>query len=324
MSANKYITCKYTRCRVRTNLTTEGYCTNHAKIQNDLTNEDEIPFPCGKCCKDVKDGNKGVECSYCNIWYHALCVEIDEDAYVCVKKLPGFKWYCDGCNTKVNTLIVKAVSLENQVQTIQTEHDDMKRRLSLVEKQLAGSVNKEITTALNEKVDIDRRKLNLVVYNLPETKKDDKTVWTTEEMIDEDINCISKILDEELDIPMTSSSNISDARRLGRSKQVKPGESVPPRPMKIVFTDINIKRQVLAAARRLRESENDIAKKLFINPDLTEAQRKKDKDLREEMWQRRKNGENVAIQKGEIVKVSWVVRKERTITTKQSPVSSAM
>ena len=322
--ATKYITCKYTRCRVRTNLTTEGYCINHAKIQNELETEEEIPFPCGKCCKDVKDTNKGIECSYCNIWYHALCVEIDEDAYVCVRKLAGFKWYCDGCNDKVNTLIVKAVSLESQVHTIQTEHNEIKQRLTIVEKKLAGSVNKEIATALNEKVNIDRRKLNLIVYNLPEQVNDGETVWDNPEKIEKDINQISTILSEELQIKITSTSKISNALRLGRLKTVKPGETPTPRPLKIVFTDITMKREVLSSARRLRDSDKDIPKRLYINPDLTEAQRKKDKDLREEMWTRRQNGENVAIQKGEIVTVSWPVRKERTISKKQSPSANNM
>ena len=322
----KYVTCKYTRCRVRTNLTTEGYCQNHAKIQESISNEEEIPFPCGRCCKDVKDVNKGIECNYCNIWFHALCIEINEEAYVHIRKLPGFKWYCDGCNDKVNTLIVKAVSLESQVETIQTEQEAIKKRLEIVEKKLSGSVNKEISTALNEKVDIDRRKLNLIVYNLPEAKSDKDTVWDNPEKVEDDIARISEIISSELQIKMTETGKITNALRLGRTKTNSSGDKSGPRPMKIVFSDISMKRQVLSAAKRLRDSDNDIAKGLFINPDLTEAQRKRDKDLREEMWTRRQSGENVVIQKGEIITVTWEVRKHRTVHKKQAnaPTSNSM
>ena len=324
MSTNtKYITCKYQRCRVRTNLTTDGYCQNHAKIQENLANEEEIPFPCGKCCKDVKDANKGIECNYCNIWFHALCIEIDELSYTHVKKLTGFKLYCDFCNDKVNTLIVKAVSLENRVETIHSEHEEIKKRLLIVENKLNGSVNKEITTALNEKVDIDRRKLNLVVYNLPEAASNDDTVWSTPQKTEDDIARISDILKDELQIKITETSKITDARRLGISKTTT-GSPPKSRPMKIVFSNINIKREVLSAARRLRDSNNAIAKHIFINPDLTEAQRKKDKDIRDEMWKRREGGENVAIQKGEIITVTWEVRKHRTINRKQTNTNAAV
>jgi len=86
--------------------------------------------------------------------------------------------------------------------------------------------------------------------------------------------------------------------------------------MKIFFNDLTTKRDVLTKAKTLKDSTNKVAQGMFINPDLTEAQRKKDKELREKMWEiRRTENKNVIMQKGEIKEVSYFVPK-----TKRYPV----
>ena len=72
-----------------------------------------------------------------------------------------------------------------------------------------------------------------------------------------------------------------------------------------------------------RSCEDDIANRLYINPDLTPEQRKLDQKLRQEMWRRRtENKENVIIRKGEIVKVDWEVIKNRT-NVRATPITSS-
>ena len=62
----------------------------------------------------------------------------------------------------------------------------------------------------------------------------------------------------------------------------------------------------------MRESTDITLKGVFFNPDLTAEQRKKDKQLRDEMWEiREKQQKNVIIQKGKIVEVDREVRKTR-------------
>ena len=65
-------------------------------------------------------------------------------------------------------------------------------------------------------------------------------------------------------------------------------------------------------SKDLRNSDDEICRKIFVNPDLTEAQRTKDRILREEMWKiRETENKNVIIRKGEIVEVPHTVRKHR-------------
>ena len=248
-----------------------------------------------------------MQCDLCLDWHHAICLDISKDAYTWLRKLAGTRWFCSKCNSKVDQLIEKANSLEIETQTVKTEVIDLKKRMDNVEKKLQGSVTKEISVAINEKTDIERRKLNLVVFNLPEIISDKENAWDLPEKINKDIEDITNIINTELDIEI-GDNIIKDARRLGRKQTGADGK---PRPLKIVFSDLRKKREVLDAAKKLRSSENDIAKRLFINPDLTEAQREKDRELRKQMWERRGKGENVVIQRGEIVQADHEVRKTR-------------
>ena len=303
--------CKTPKCRRYANLNGEGYCGTCYKKQQAL-NLDTTPYPCGKCAKNCQDTNKCVQCDLCLEWYHIICVDIGEEAYRWLKKLPGSRWFCDGCNPKLETIMEKANSLEAETKVLKTDMNSVKDRLDKVEKKLQGSVHKEIGSAINERTDIERRKLNLIVFNLPEIDDPTNTAWDLPEKITKDIESVTKILEEELKIEIEHEELVIDARRLGgKAKETEPGKKPNPRPLKIVFKDMAKKREVLSAAKNLRKSANPIANKLFINPDLTEAQRKLDKELREKMWQRRSNGENVIIRRGEIVTTSHEVQKER-------------
>ena len=213
----------------------------------------------------------------------------------------------------------KANSIEAETKVLKTDMDNVKERLEKVEKKLQGSVHKEIGSALNERTDIERRKMNLIVFNLPEVEDPTNVVWDIPTKVTKDIESITKILEEELKIEIKHEELVVDARRLGGKAAVtSPGQKPRPRPLKIVFKDMAKKREVLSAAKNLREATNPIANKLFINPDLTEAQRTLDKKLREEMWQKRESGQNVVIRRGEIVTVNWDVPKTR------KPKSSSM
>ena len=133
-----------------------------------------------------------------------------------------------------------------------------------------------------------------------------KTVWNTPEKVAADIEKMTEIITEELGVGLSTRNGIINARRLGSKIDNKP------RPLRIEFKDLNSKRDVLTNAKKLRNSSDKVAKVLYINPDLTEEQRKHDKNLRKEMWrQRTEEGKNVMIKRGEIVEAPHQVRKTR-------------
>ena len=316
--------CKTTRCRVTKNLNIDGYCVECVKKQAKL-DEDTVPWPCGKCSKNCTDQNSAMECELCFKWYHAVCVDIPLEAYTWMRKVTGARWFCSMCNSKVDKLMEKANSLEVETKVLRTDMNSVTKRLEIVEKKLEGSVKKEIGSALNEQVDIEKRKLNLVVFNLPEPENTENTVWDIDTKVAKDTKEISRIIKDNLKIHI-SDNTIVNARRLGTldttSDSAKNG-TPKPRPLKITFSDITKKRDLLTAAKKLRSCEDDIANRLYINPDLTPEQRKLDQKLRQEMWRRRtENKENVIIRKGEIVTVDREVIKNRT-NVRATPITSS-
>ena len=73
----------------------------------------------------------------------------------------------------------------------------------------------------------------------------------------------------------------------------------------------------MTKSKDLRDSTDPINKQLYFNPDLTPEQRKKDQELRNEMWKiRETQNKNVVIKKGQIVEVPHNVNKKRP--TRQS------
>ena len=317
--------CQTYKCRVKTGLNETGYCPGCVKKQAALA-DDSTPYPCGTCKKNCTNENMGMFCELCLTWYHAICVDIPKDGYEWLKKVKGSKWFCSGCGSKVDQILDKANSLEVETKILRTDMDDVKTRLEKVEKKLQGSVKQEIGTALNEQVDIEKRKMNLIVFNLPEPENVEKTVWDLETKVARDTEAMTEIIKNELQIEIPENT-IINARRLGKldteSEGAKKG-SPKPRPLRITFSDIKRKRDILTVAKNLRDSSNEIAKKLFINPDLTPEQRKQDQELRKEMWRRRtENNENVVIRRGEIVTVNVDVRKTRGNTSAKSSGSNA-
>ena len=69
----------------------------------------------------------------------------------------------------------------------------------------------------------------------------------------------------------------------------------------MTLKDEATKWEVLKASRALRDSENDMVRNLYINKDMTQREREKNRLLREELKNRRAQGENVKIVRGKCI-----------------------
>ena len=84
---------------------------------------------------------------------------------------------------------------------------------------------------------------------------------------------------------------VKNIQRLGPEKEGK-----WPRPIKVTFEDIKVKREILAKSKLLNKGKY---KNVYINPDLTPNQRQHDQKLRNELKKRRDDGEeNLYIKQG--------------------------
>ena len=178
----------------------------------------------------------------------------------------------------------------------------VKSKLETIETSINKICHKEISESINEKNEIDKRKMNLMIFGLEENHDPG---WDNEQKIEQDLKIVENIVKEELGVGLSPRRGIVDVRRMGIKK---PNRN---RPLRVTFSDIQVKRDVLTNGRKLRQSSTGALNKVYINPDLTPAQREIEKELRDEMWKRREAGEKVIISKGKLVETTRDIKMKR-------------
>ena len=137
--------------------------------------------------------------------------------------------------------------MEKEVNEIKTVMDGQVKRTVMVVKE-----------DVEEVLEIERRRMNLVFHGVPETDAE------------HDIDQVAEILSTGLH--MDFDRHISSMYRIGKIDENKP------RPLRIVVNSLDGKKEILSRAKELRNVEN--FKRMFISPDLTRRQQKVDKELR--------------------------------------------
>ena len=125
--------CRTTKCRAKNNLNSDGYCPSCMKKQDEIA-KDKTPYPCAKCSKNCNDDDGGLMCELCLEWSHSVCVDISKEGYAWLRKLPGSRWFCAKCDSKIEKLMEKANSLEIESKTLRTDMTNVQDRLEKVEK----------------------------------------------------------------------------------------------------------------------------------------------------------------------------------------------
>ena len=165
-----------------------------------------------------------------------------------------------------------------------------------------------LNTFQHEKDEQSKRKCNLAVVNMPES-----TATESVERVKDDSDLFSEIVKEELKLNV----KVEKAIRVGKRNENKP------RILIATLKDEDTKWEILKASKALRNSENDVAKNIYINKDMTQKEREKNRALREEVKKRRSQGENVKIVKGRCVILEeskkQVEQKIKTTTKEDVP-----
>ena len=147
----------------------------------------------------------------------------------------------------------------------------------------------EVTGAIEEYIDRQRRKCNLIIRNLLEPK-----AQSTSERASQDINLFKEIVYKELKIN-TSDIEILKATRLGKL-------SDKPRLLRISVSNEQSKAGILRAASKLKSSKKWSS--LYFSADLTQRERETNRQLQAELKCHKENGENnLHIRNGKIVTV---------------------
>ena len=143
-----------------------------------------------------------------------------------------------------------------------------------------------VTSLINEERQKEKRKLNVIVHNLPECDDPDPSNRKSH-----GISKTSSIVDKYLSVPTT----ITQAIRIS-----KKGEK--PRLLKITFNSSQEKAAVLRSCTKLRKSDvPEDVRRIYITPDLTPKELELNKTLRFQLAEKNKNDNQYRIKNGKIV-----------------------
>ena len=146
--------------------------------------------------------------------------------------------------------------------------------------------HRSVVAVVDEYVDRERRKKNLIIHNLPEPSDCPDTQRLTN-----DLQQVSSLLTSEFGVPENVASKPT---RLGAPKANKP------RLLRVEIGDLAAKREILRNATKYRASSK--WSNVYVSPDLTLKEREQSKQLREELRARKASGEkDLYIKFGRIV-----------------------
>lgn len=283
-------------------------------------------FTCSSCVKEVK---KVINCGRCEECFCLECMAFTESDYKSAIKRPNIVSYCNNCldkslkvvhgdydveqrcesfvkevsdritaiesslKTKVNKDYLES-ALESKVNTNDLEKEVHKSVSAVLSSKITETIRSEITAASKETRLREQKKLNLMVFNVPETQDDEGN----DHDMQADKVYFENLCKDELDtqVQVTSTSRIGS----------KNGERA--RPLIVKMAEVRQKGLILKKAKTLDSKKNQVIKNIYIKPDLTPTQRQESLELRKLRDQKREESEA----KGE-VDMEWVIRKGKLI-----------
>lgn len=259
---------------------------------------DEI---CPTCKGSVSDGTKAVECEICLHWYHTTCQKVSDSLYKELSEEDSqCHWFCRHCEhgaKKLYTCVAKILGQQNE---FQRQLEDINKKLKDLEEKAAATetlptvkvkdkeeIQQAVKEEIEEKKDIESRKMNIVIHNLPETGNKQKDTEEVKNLFKDEFNLICNIQCEE-------------TTRLGKYIDERN------RVLKITMPSMSDRKLVLRRAKELRNSNSELYSRIYIKPDLTKKQQEESKNLQAKLRQTRQENPttNWTIRKGKIVEIT--------------------
>ena len=249
---------------------------------------------CNGCKKNPK---KNIQCGFCDNKYCISCSGLDKPAFDAFSGASSVAWYCIHCIHAVPGVSKVLVRLGN----VETQCQSLDERVTKIEANEVASdekIKKLAREEMEEMREIEGRRLNLMVFNLPESKMED-----VKDRQLEDAEFVQNLFEQKMNLDLADLEMVKPVR-VGR-REIVNGEIKKVRPLRITVKDFAAKRNILKANTHLRESKDDIFSKIYFTPDLTKNQREEAFKLRQLKRYRTNvlHEKNLKISKGKIVQV---------------------
>jgi hypothetical protein len=236
---------------------------------------------CLGCGKKFQQKEAAVKCSICNLWCHKTCSGLTNEFFKCLaeqyKVSKRTYWACRSCSNYAESMNNKLREIQEQAtEAIRIGHDNSEeigklKDMVKFERERADKAVAKVEKDLQEEMTRrEERRKNIVVHGLQESAENDgkKRMEADKQKLD-DIFTI-------LDVNVAAENDVEFCRRAGE-------RSDRPRPLIVGFYMEWSKEIVLKHTKRLMGSEMN---EVTIVPDLTDKQRKAEKELEGEAERR--------------------------------------
>lgn len=296
--------------------------TLHSVSRLSVSEDLEDTWICQVCNKSYASPDaKLLECQRCKHHFCIKCLKKPENEYKVLSNSDSM-WFCGVCKSKVEENLAmeqlikekceaivhdfneRVSYLENEIKNKCTEQDvrriicdelkgdDGDDRITKVANditELKSNVNSEINNVGIEMQDKDRRKKNVIAYNIPEDEDEDG-ITDIETRRENDQLHVAELLSE---LGMHG-MNITNLVRLGKRSLDRP------RLLRLTVGEEKDRNKILSSSWKLKNSGK--YEKVFLHPDLTPREREERKILVTELKNRKAHGEqNLVIVNGKIV-----------------------
>ena len=84
-----------------------------------------VKYPCTVCCKSVLHSQRGIECSRCERWTHALCAKVSNAEYTVLSDDDTIVWHCPDCVVVTTELPFADCSFSTSMSDTSVDTDDV-------------------------------------------------------------------------------------------------------------------------------------------------------------------------------------------------------
>ena len=157
-------------------------------------------------------------------------------------------------------MVCRVAKVEQKQADLDEKQEAMGKRIDELEN---NGIESRIREALMEQKERDIRKLNVMVFGLPESDQE-----TPERRNEEDYDRILDIARVVMELENPRTMFTGRPIRIGLRK---PGKS---RPLRLTVNSTDSKKKIMEAARlKVKESDDEMTRNIYFHPDLTKKQR---------------------------------------------------
>lgn len=174
--------------------------------------------------------------------------------------------------------------IRKQMEEMQREVKEVAMKWKKMDEELKDYIAKTVVEVLEERENKQKRVKNLVIYNVKEPSSE----MSVRDQKEEDQAVCMDIFANELKVEATE---IVETVRLGKREGNEREDERRPRPLLVKVSEVETKWDIIKNAKKLKESSKTSYRHVYISPDLTPKERAEDKEVREQLKQKREQGE---------------------------------